>query len=287
LIVLAALITGGVVLIPVIFPRMSDNLSLGARESVASERIPASGGTLVVDTPDSSVDGLTLTVPEGAYEDARQFKISVRPIEAHEFGSDFNPATPLIHIDNGGDFAGEPITVRIPVQVSPDEFAMAFYYDPRSGELEGLPLAELAADHVTVVTSHFSDMLISTIAWELLEDVSVDTGFVPGYDDWQFTNYGSTIAPKGHCAGQSVTAMWYYYEKKLGAQERVLYGRYDNNDQGLGTIDFQWDDSWSYRFASVVQEELIDWDHQRPSDVERLRLRHAADGRASVRRHLQ
>jgi hypothetical protein len=56
--------------------------------------------------------------------------------------------------------------------------------------------------------------------------------------------------------------MWYYYEKKVGAQERVLYGRYDNNDQGMGTLDFQWDDSWSYRFASVVQKELIDWDHQ-------------------------
>ncbi len=34
--------------------------------------------------------------------------------------------------------------MQIPVQVSPDEFAMAFYYyDPRTGELEGLPLAEL------------------------------------------------------------------------------------------------------------------------------------------------
>jgi hypothetical protein len=242
--------------------RPSDNIALGRRERVGAQTVPASGGSLVVDRPASSVDGLAVIVPDGAFAGTQRFKVSTQPIEAHKLGADFNPATPLIHIDNGGQFAAEPITVKIPVQVAPDEFAMAFYYDRRSGTLEGLPLAELASDHVTIVTSHFSDIVVSTIAWHLLEDVTVDTGFVPGYDDWQFTNYGSTIAPGGHCAGQSISAMWYYYEKKLGAKERVLYGRYDNNDHGYGTIDFQWDDSWGYRLASVVQEDLVDWDHQ-------------------------
>jgi len=259
---LVCLLAGGVFLLPRLFPPRSDNLALGSRETVASDPVPASGGSLVVSAPGSGVDGLRVSVPEGAYQDKRQFKISIRPIESHQFGADFNPATPLIHIDNGDALAQEPIRVEIPVDVSPDQFAMAFYYDTRTGMLEGLPLAELADDHITVVTSHFSDIVVSTIAWELLEDVTVDTGFEPGYDDWQFTNYGSAIAPGGHCAGQSVTAMWYYYEKKLGDEERGLYGRYDNNDQPLGTIDFQWDDSWGYRFASVVQRELIDWDHQ-------------------------
>ncbi|MEA3308973.1 MAG: hypothetical protein U9Q70_05625, partial [Chloroflexota bacterium] len=269
-IVFVLLAGGALLLLPILFPPTSDNLSLGSRETITSETIPASGGTLVVEDSGGVIDGLTLEVPEGAYDGQRNFKISVRPIEGHEFGADFNPATPLIHIDNDGEFAEKPITVRIPVRVNPDEFAMAFYYNPRTGALEGLPLAELAEDHVTVVTSHFSDLVVSKIAWVLLEDVTVDTGFEPGYDDWQFTNYGSTIAPGGHCAGQSVTAMWYYYEKKLGANERVLYGRYDNNDYGYGTIDFQQDDSWAYRFASVVQKERIDWDHQSRAFFKRM-----------------
>ena len=74
-------------------------------------------------------------------------------------------------------------------------------------------------------------------------------------DDWQFVNHGSYISRGGHCAGQSLSAMWYYYEKRLSAGERPLYGRYDNNDYGMGTIDFQWDDSWGYRLASTVQRE--------------------------------
>ena len=55
--------------------------------------------------------------------------------------------------------------------------------------------------------------------------------------------------------------MWYYYEKRLRAGEEPLYGRYDDNDYLLSTLDFGEDDSWSYRFASVVQDTLIDWDH--------------------------
>ncbi len=257
----AFLIGCGVLAFSQLTQPISDNLSLGGREPITSETLPASGGTWVVDEPGSPIDGLTLSVPEGAYDGKRSFKISVRSIEGHKFGPAFNPATPLIHIDNGGAFAEEPMTVRIPVRVRPDEFAMAFYYDPHTGDLEGLPLVELAEDHVTVVTSHFSDMLVSTIPWELLENISVETDFAPGIDDWQFVNHGSAIAPKGHCAGQAVTAMWYYYERKVGAGDPALYGRYDNNDYRYRTIDFQWDDSWGYRFASVVQKELVDWDH--------------------------
>jgi len=38
----------------------------------------------------------------------------------------------------------------------------------------------------------------------------IDSGFRPGIDDWEFTNYGSYITPDGECEGQSLTALWYY-----------------------------------------------------------------------------
>jgi hypothetical protein len=42
----------------------------------------------------------------------------------------------------------------------------------------------------------------------------ISTGFTPGVDDWEFTNFGSYISP-GVIARSSISAMWYYYEKKL------------------------------------------------------------------------
>ena len=58
---------------------------------------------------------------------------------------------------------------------------------------------------------------------------TVDSGFRPGVDDWQFTNYGSYVAPTGHCEGQSVSAIWYYVNQRLGGGASPLYGLYDDN----------------------------------------------------------
>ncbi|MBK7303284.1 MAG: hypothetical protein IPI90_08535 [Saprospiraceae bacterium] len=42
-----------------------------------------------------------------------------------------------------------------------------------------------------------------------------ESGFRPGIDDWEYPNQGSYIDLEGHCAGQSLTAMWYYHIRKL------------------------------------------------------------------------
>jgi len=75
-------------------------------------------------------------------------------------------------------------------------------------------------------------------------------------DDWYFPNYGSYIAPGGHCAGQSISAMYYYIEG-LG---QPLYGLYDNYDNQYKETPNLWvDDELGYRLASMTQE-LLDWD---------------------------
>ncbi|HBX71135.1 MAG TPA: hypothetical protein DEH25_17590, partial [Chloroflexi bacterium] len=233
--------------------RPSDMLTLGGKEKVSPRRIVSAEGVLTVNDPGSPINGLSIQVPEGAYEKDTPFTLSTRQIKNHQFGPGFNPITPLIHVENGGAFAADAMTVSVPIQISPDEFAMAFFYDEKTGQLEGMPLLELTSDKATLLTSHFSDFVITKIPFAELADTNVDTGFAPGMDDWQFINYGSTISPGGHCSGQSLTAMWYYYEKYLGAGERRLYGRYDNNNYGFSTIDFQQDDSWGQHWASVVQ----------------------------------
>ncbi len=234
----------------------NNNLSLGKSVKTASAAITESGGEILVTDASSPIKGFKIEIPENAFEKKNNFSISVSEIKSHSFGANFTPITPLITVSNGGGFSSEPMKVTIPIKTDPDKFAMGFYYDKKTGKLEGIPFTEISADSITLMTCHFSDILVAETNRENLKKIQIDTGFKPGYDDWQFVNRGSWIAPYGHCAGQSITMMWYYSEKYLGDGERRLYGRFDNNSYGYGTIDFWQDDSLGYRFCSVVQKEL-------------------------------
>lgn len=234
----------------------SNNLKFGRRHKETTMSVPQSGGSITVDDSTSEIDGFAIVVPENAYPKDKQFEISTTQIKDSNFLSNFQPITPLITIDNGHEFADEPMTVTIPIEKTDEQFAMGFYYDKKTGELEGIPFSDLSNDSITLVTCHFSDILVAVTDREALMSLEIDTGFVPGYDDWQFANYGSWIAPGGHCAGQAISMTWYFTEKYQGAGERRLYGRYDNNKYGYGTIDFQDDDSLGYRFASVIQAAI-------------------------------
>jgi hypothetical protein len=218
--------------------------------------VGAQGGTLVVDVPGEALDGLTVVIPPGAFSSATRLAIATRPVESHSFSADFNPASGLISIDAGGELAGELITLLIPVDVPADQFAMAFAYQARGGTLQGLPVVDSGTDGIKVVTRDLSrDFVVSTTGLDRFEG-DISTGFVHGVDDWQFTNYGSVVSPGGHCAGQSLTAMYYFIED-LGPP---LFGRYDNYDNPYpDTPDLMWDDELGYRLASVAQE-TADWD---------------------------
>jgi hypothetical protein len=236
-------------------PAPAGGITLGKAVEALAQPVGPSGATLTVTQADSPIKGLVLTVPPNAYSTTRDFKISCEPVEKHTFGTNFNPVTPLISIQNGGGYAGDIVDLQIPVNVPAGQFAMAFYYDSKKGTLEGIPTTAATASSITIATRHFSDIVVSSIAETALgEDAEIDTGFEPGVDDWQFTNYGSYIAPGGHCAGQSITALWYYTQKKIGEGETSLYGKYDE-----GTRDFWFDDAAGYRFASEIQKD-IDWD---------------------------
>lgn len=234
----------------------SDLIQTGRSRQLVTEKIGSSGGTVTVDDPGDDLDGLSLTVPAGAYEKTQPFKVSARPVDKHKLGKQIELLTPLISIDNGHGFAAEPMLLTIPIDLKEGQFAMGFYYDRKSGALEGIPFSELSSDHITLVTHHFSDLIVAAADLQTLIDMTVDTGYRPGLDDWQFVNRGSSIAAGGHCAGQSLTSMFYFTEIHLGQKQPRLFGRYDNNRYGAKTATFQDDDSWGYRFASVAQKEM-------------------------------
>jgi len=156
-------------------------------------------------------------------------------------------------------------------------FAMAFYLDKTTGKLEGLPVLKLSSNSITVSTRHFmsgsdlnpenlksasvsvnalANMIISSISESALQNAPIiKSGYTIGSDDWEFINYGSYLAPGGHCAGQSITSMWYYYEKKLNGEPN-LFHRFDQLNRKTNP-NFMWQDNpLGYRFASVIQEDF-------------------------------
>ncbi len=232
--------------------------TISTGQTVESSPIPVTpkGGSFTLNQPDSPLNGMVLGVPAGSYADNRNFKISYAPIAKHNFGEAFNPLTPLIKIDNGGGYSEEIMEVTIPVKVPADSFAMGFIYDEKTKTLSGLPTLAQNDTSITVGTRHFTDFLISMIPLVKLKK-DVDSSFRPGIDDWQFTNYGSYVAKGGHCAGQSVTALWYYVTQPDG-KDLTLYGRYDNNGTKPATPALWQDDSQGYRFVSTVHHD-INW----------------------------
>jgi hypothetical protein len=260
-------------------PNNGVNISLGSTVSVMSQTIDNSGGTISVNSSGSPVNGLQINIPSNAYTESHTFSISYATILSHKFGQNFNPVSPMISIKNGGGYSSLPMTITVPVKKAKTDFALGFLYNEITGSLEALPVLAESDSTVTVMTSHFEtssltigkrlakgavdnsavgNLIFASLSLNVLTNQTViNTNFTPGVDDWEFINYGSFIAPKGHCAGQSITAMWYYYEKK--PQLGKLFHSLDKLNNPASP-SFMWmDNPLGYRFASTIQDDF-NWD---------------------------
>ncbi len=253
-----------VVIVSIIKKPEDDNLlHLGDETILINETLGTFGGEIIIDEVTSPLYGLSLNVDFFSFAESEDFTISYEEVIGHEFGDYFTPITPLITVDYSHTYAAYPMTLTIPITLSEDEFAMGFFYDKETDTLEAIPSSSLSLTSITLVTHHFSSVVVSKISYEELTSItglytsSFDSGFIPGIDDWQFTNYGSYLAPYGHCAGQTITMGYYYARKHLLLEEEHLYGRFDNNGD-VATTDFWYDDSNGYRFASKVQS-MVDF----------------------------
>ena len=222
---------------------------------VTTETIGPEGGTITINKEGDPLNGYSITVPEGAYAESQSFTVSYRPILNHTYGENFNPIAPLITVENGGGYAKKSMVVKIPVEVPEGHFAMAFFYDDKTGELQGVSMRKSEKNLLTVATKHFSNMAVSSAAKKVFEG-EISSGFEQGVDNWQFTNWGSYVAAGGQCAGQTIAAMYYYSEKKVKEKKPSLFGLYDNyNNPYQKTPDIEFDDVLAYRLCSMAQED--------------------------------
>jgi hypothetical protein len=216
--------------------------------SLVSQTVPTSGASVKFNSPGNPLDGLTIQVPSGAYPDNCQFKVSASAVNNVTFPN-LKPITPLITVDNGGEYADQLMLVTIPIKVPVGEFAMGFFYDDQLGKVEGIPSISQSSGWLTLATRHFSKFLVASIG-ETALDVDILTNFMPGIDNWQFKNK-SVAFVDGICAGMSVSSMWYYYNQPDGSNVH-LWGKY-NGLGGVKTTDFDDDDALAIRAAGMVQ----------------------------------
>lgn len=252
-----------------IAPPSGGKIDVGSFTDGGTTTISTAGGQLNISS--GQLAGFAIKVPSGAFRSPRSVSVQFADIKSHTFGSVFNPISPLIRIEAGTEYAEEPLTIVVPITLPAGHFAMGFFYDESTGELEGIPVLTISDKSIELSTAHLSgkflsfgakggimgskpyvDVIISSIAEGELNAESAST-FVPGVDDWEFENWGSYIASGGHCAGQSISAMWYYHVKKLQDGAPPLYGRFE-----MGHKQLSIDNPYGYRFASVVHE-MIDW----------------------------
>jgi hypothetical protein len=248
----------------------SKNLEIGDETVVATQTIPSSGGTVIVDSPGNEIDGLEIVVPPQSYSTSKTFTISTTPITSHKLGEYFNPLTPLIQIENGGEYSDSIMEITIPITLPNGDIPLGFYYDEITGTLEAIPVKDYTSTSITLLTRHFmsasdltpanettksaginidatANLVISSLSESILKATPIiSSGFNVGIDDWEFPNYGSYIAIGGHCGGQTLTAMWYYFEKKIKGGNKLF--------EKFSTVPSLWqDNALGYRFSSVIQ----------------------------------
>jgi len=227
--------------------------SVGESVEIASQTISTSGGTISINKTDDPLDGLTVEIPEGAYESPVTFTISESPISKVKAKDGAGVLSPLISIENGREYSNELIKVKMPLMVPDDCFAMAFFYDSETGEYEGLPTFPEDDNSLTFATTHFSDVAFFYIPISVLDGFNWKTGFEPGSDDWNLMNRGSYLTPDGYCRGMTLTSLYYYLYQKPTTNDKLWK---DDNENGLGpenkTPDFWRDDKWAIQLCSVA-----------------------------------
>ncbi len=243
----------------------------------ADTTIAVGGGSVEINQPGKPGDGMRVTIPSSAFAASVHVTIDVDTGRTLTLPAGVSIAGPVYRISGFPEHAADGfLTIRLPVTKPFSTVVAAFLRDPTTGRLELLPAQSRTATEYTVVARHLSPAMLLrpsgtafrrvgapalSLAGQTLELLTLEaieariasgaeSGFRPGVDDWEFENRGSYISQGGHCAGQSLSAIWYYLRRK--SIDGPLHGR-------LSTIPgFDPDNRDGYRFASVVQESL-DW----------------------------
>ena len=230
-------------------------------KKVATDTVGPNGGIISVRNSDSSLDGLTIEVPAGAYESSVEFTVYEAPVLDIELEEGINAISPMIIIENGGEYSNEIMRVKVPLEVPEEDFAMAFLYDPDNGKLEGIPTYPEDDSSLTFLTRHCSPFELLSIRRETLDTLNIPTDYSWTIHFWNLPNAGSIVAPGGYCHGMALTSLYFYkyqYSSALTAKygwygEHLFQDEYDNgSDANVESPGFWKDDKEPIQICSVA-----------------------------------
>lgn len=230
------------------------SLELEPAVPVVTREFPVEGGWLLVDRMGDPLDGLELEVLPNSYDRPVRFDISYHPLAPGSELDGMMVLSPLIVIDNGGAIADIGIILKIPVYMYWRHFPAVWAYDEDTGDLEPLPVIKVEKSTVNVAVRSVDRIIVTSHPYEELEQLVVDTGFVPGRDTWPFPNRGTFFSPRGLSWGMGSAALAYYLEGAGQKGAVPLSQRYDGpGPAGAATPDLWQDDARGLHIVSAVQ----------------------------------
>lgn len=233
-------------------PEIVKKFELGEKKEIGSVVIGSSHTIFSIDT--GEYKGITIRINDGAYPEEQKVTLYATPITDNTFGEDITPVTALFSYDVGGKFAEANIQITILLAIPEDKFAMGFFYNSVTHELEGMPLVAEDKNGIIVALRKQGDFFISMISKSKLNG-DQSSSYKPGTDDWELANEGTVLTPSGQLAGQTLSSLWYYYTKTIRGNH-ALWNNYNSlldippvtaydNVEGLlfasqTELDYQW-----------------------------------------------
>lgn len=245
-------------------PVPEKKLDIGSKTELGSVEVGTAARTISITS--GKFNGLKVIIPENAYPSPQTVRIYAAPITGNSFGENINPRTDMFTLDAGDVFAEANITVVIPINIPAGEFAMGFYYDQNTKELEGLPINSVNESSIAVVMRKPGDFFITSIPTAKLAGKHA-SAFTPGIDDWDMINEGTAQTPNGQSAGMTLSALWYYHTQTAKGQPH-LWGRFNSeyddppklwydNVEGIQfaaqtELAFDWHKNWKQITAGIT-----------------------------------
>ena len=130
--------------------------SATGRPIFTSTAVGSGGGTIRYTKAGDPLDGLSITVPAGAYTGATSWTLVADSAAVPSLPTGFSQVGPTLLIGNGQGYASSNMTLTMPMQLAATETVAPFYFDPATNTLEGIPIVAATENSVTLATKHFS-----------------------------------------------------------------------------------------------------------------------------------
>lgn len=255
--------------------------------TLADQSVGSAGGTITVTRAGSSIDGMKIVVPAGAFPAGQTIEISYASSAGFVVPAGATVISPLITFRMSSNaLAAKPMLVTIPVTVPAGTFPVILLREPTTGRQEPLMTVGYSPTSVTGMAVHLNSSklmgsdggfaasrgslaagmaglvnpaatgtaAVVTVPVELL-NLDHDTGFRPGVDSWEFPPDESLITDFT-ATGVVATEAWYYVAKKpangnLWKRYQEADGVESSNRRGLRWVSLAEEDIYDQLFAEL------------------------------------